>query len=90
MSDPKPDDLNAAEIDPGEPVAQLAGFEQATSTGLLGRIRRSIQRRSTVAQLTTFSASVPLVVLKEFWLILVGQFGQKNARKDVTRGEESS
>jgi hypothetical protein len=90
MNGPSPDERNAAEIDPGEPIPQLTRFEHETSAGLLTRIRRSIQRRSTVAQLTSFTASVPLVVLKEFWLILVGQFNQKSARKDVTHGEEAS
>jgi hypothetical protein len=89
VSDQSPDEIKAEEIDPGEPIAQLARFEQETSSGLIARIRRSIQRRSTVAQLTTFSASVPMVVLKEFWLILIGQFGQRSARKDVAHGEET-
>jgi hypothetical protein len=47
-------------------------------------------RRTAVAQLTSFSASVPLVILKEFWLILIEQLGQKSARKDVPRGEKTS
>lgn len=90
MSEGPPDEMDAAEIDPGKPILQLAAFERETSAGLLARVRRSIQRRSTVSQLTAFSASVPLVVLKELWLILIGQFGQKSARKDVTHGEETS
>jgi hypothetical protein len=78
------------EVDPGEPVAELARFEQDASASLLVRIRRAIQRRTAVAQLTSFSASVPLVVLKEFWLMLIGQLGAKDIRKDVRHGRESS
>jgi hypothetical protein len=89
VSDESGDEMNVAEIDPGEPIPQLAKFEHETSTGLIARIRRSIQRRSTVAQITTFSATVPLAVLKEFWLMLIGQFGQNSARKDVTHGKET-
>jgi hypothetical protein len=80
----------ATEIDPGEPVQQLAGFEYETSPGLLARIRRAIHRRSAVAQLASFSASVPLVILKEFWLLLIGQLGPKSARKDIPHGEKNS
>jgi hypothetical protein len=94
MSDPSPDEMydqeTDQEVDPGEPIRQLAKFEHQASTGLLVRIRRAIQRRSTVAQLTSFSASVPLVVLREFWLILIEQIGPKSPRKDVTHGEETS
>jgi hypothetical protein len=78
------------EVDPGEPIAALANFDYDASTGLLTRVRRAIQRRTTVAQLTSFSASVPLVVLKELWLVLIGQLGPKGVRKDVRHGEKTS
>jgi hypothetical protein len=84
------DDGIDTEIDPGEPIQQLARFEHEPSPGLLLRIRRAIHRRTAVAQLTSFSASVPLVILKEFWLLLIGQLGQKSARKDIPRGEKTS
>jgi small-conductance mechanosensitive channel len=64
----------------GEPVAELAAFEHEASAALLVRIRRAIQRRTAVAQLTSFSASVPLVVLREFWLILIEQFNPNSVR----------
>jgi hypothetical protein len=94
MSDEPPDqvgdDGTDTEIDLGQPIRQLARFEHEASPGLLLRIRRAIHRRTAVAQLTSFSASVPLVILKEFWLLLIGQLGQKSARKDVPRGEKTS
>ena len=70
------------EIDPGEPVAELAGFEHDVSAGLMSRIRRAIQRRTTAAQLTSFAFDLPLVVLKELWLMMVGQFDSMKVEKD--------
>jgi hypothetical protein len=91
MSDLPPNAMpDREEVDPGEPITELANFDHDASTGLLTRVRRAIQRRTTVAQLTSFSASVPLVVLKELWLVLVGQLGPKGVRKDVRHGEKTS
>lgn len=70
------------EIDPGEPVAELAGFEHDVSGRFMSRIRHAIQRRTTAAQLTSFAFDLPLVVLKELWLMMVGQF-------DSTKEKES-
>jgi hypothetical protein len=78
------------EEDMGEPVAELAAFEHDVSAALLVRIRRAIQRRTAVAQLTSFSASVPLVVLREFWLILIEQLNPNSVRKDGGHGEKTS
>jgi hypothetical protein len=78
------------EVHMGEPVAELAAFEQDASASLLVRIRRAIQRRTTVAQLTSFSSSVPLVLLREFWLILVEQLNPNSVRKDGRHGEKTS
>ena len=91
MSDPTANGIpDGEEVDPGEPIAELVNFDHDASTGLLTRVRRTIQRRTTVAQLTSFSANVPLVVLKELWLVLIGQLGPKSVRKDVTHGEKTS
>jgi hypothetical protein len=74
---------NAGEdIDPGEPVAELAGFEHDVSARLMSRIRHAIQRRVTAAQLTSFAVDLPLVVLKELWLMMVGQFDSRKVEKD--------
>jgi hypothetical protein len=81
---------NGEGVDPGEPLVALAKFEHDTSSDLLTRIRRAIQRRTTAAQLASFSASVPLLVLREFWLILVERFNPKDKRKDARHGEETS
>jgi hypothetical protein len=74
------------EVDPGEPIAVLAAFEHETSTGLLNRIRRTIQRRTAAAQLTSFSWNAPLAVLREFWLIFIEQLNTKGTGKDGRDG----
>jgi hypothetical protein len=64
------------EIDPGGPVAALAQFENDTSRDLIVRTRRTIHRRATAAHLTSFAATMPLVVLREFWLVLIHRSAQ--------------
>jgi hypothetical protein len=76
-----------AEIDPGEPIWALAHFEADTAADLLIRVRRKIQRRTTVGHLTAFAASAPLVVLKEFWELLNDQLSPMKTRKDIGHGE---
>jgi hypothetical protein len=70
------------QVDPGEPVTELAGFENDVSARFMSRIRQAIQRRTTAAQLTSFAFDLPLVVLKELWLMMVGSMKvEKDARK---------
>jgi hypothetical protein len=73
------------EIDVGEPVAELAGFEHDVSARLISRIRHAIQRRTTAAQFTSFAFDLPLVVLKELWLMLVGQLDSMKVEKDTRK-----
>jgi hypothetical protein len=73
------------EVDPGEPVTGLAGFEHDVSARFMSRIRRAIQRRTTAAQLTSFAFDLPLVVLKELWLMMVGQLDSTKVEKDARR-----
>ncbi len=61
----------------------LAGFEYDVSDNLLSRIRRSISRRTTTAQVTSFAFDMPSVVLMEFWLLLMGLFNSKKTGKDA-------
>jgi hypothetical protein len=71
------------EVDPGEPVTELTEFEQDVSARLMSRIRHAIQRRTTAAQLTSFAFHLPLVLLKELWLTMMGQFNSKKVEKDA-------
>lgn len=76
---------DADDVDPGEPIAELTGFEYDVSVSLLDRIRRTIGRRTTAAQVTSFAFDIPFVVLKEFWLIVVELFNSKKMGKDAGR-----
>ena len=80
----------AEEIDPGEPISALAGFERDASSGLVTRIRHAIHIRTTVGQLASFSVGVPLLVLREFWSILINRPHRTGMRKDASHGEETS
>ena len=77
------------EVDPGEPITLLAEFDHDASTDLLTRIRRTIQRRTAAAQLTSFSWNAPFVVLREFWLILIEQLNQTDTGKDGRDGRKT-
>jgi hypothetical protein len=81
---------DADELDPGEPISALAGFEHDVSSGLLVRIRHTIQRRVTLAQVAAFSVSLPLVVLRQFWSLLITRPNRIGLRKDANDGEETS
>ena len=76
---------DADDVDPGQPIAELAGFEYNVSVSLLDRIRRTIGRRTTAAQVTSFAFDMPFVVLKEFWLIVMELINSKKTGKDAGR-----
>ena len=77
------------EVDPGEPIAMLAGFQAATPGGLLLRVRRAIHRRTTVGQLASFVGGAPAVVLRELWLFLNEQLDPRGPRKDDNHGNQA-
>jgi hypothetical protein len=77
------------EADLGEPIAVLAEFDHEASTDLLTRIRRTIQRRTAAAQLTSFSWNAPLMVLRELWLILIEQLNPQGTGKDGRDGRKT-
>jgi hypothetical protein len=79
------DGTRGEEVDPGEPVTELAGFEHDVSARLISRIRNAIQRRTTAAQFTSFAFDLPLVVLKELWLMLVGQLDSTKVERDARK-----
>lgn len=75
--------MDGEEVDPGEPVTELAAFEHDVSARLISRVRHAIQRRTTAAQFTSFAFHLPLVLLKELWLLMVGQLNSKTVEKDA-------
>lgn len=82
MSDDSATRRGDDETDPGAPVDILAGFEYAPSPTFLGRVRRSIYRRSAVSQVASFSWNAPLLIFREFWIVLAELFFPKSAGKD--------
>jgi hypothetical protein len=80
----------AQESDSGEPIPALAELEHHASSDLLSRIRHSIQRRTALGQLSSFSVDIPMLVLKEFWSILIDCLNSKDARKDRRFGKKTS
>ena len=76
------DSADDKEIDPGQPIDMLSGFEYETSTTLLDRIRRAIHRRTAISQIASFSWTVPFIVLLEFWLALADTLFPKTIGKD--------
>jgi hypothetical protein len=81
---------DADKIDPGEPITALANLEQEASRNLIVHIRRSILRRTTLGHLTVFSIRIPLLMLKEFWSVLIPRPDPRNVRKGGPHGEEAS
>jgi hypothetical protein len=79
------DGTSGDEVDPGQPVIELAGFEHDVSARMMSRIRQAIQRRTTAAQFTSFAFDLPLVVLKELWLMMVGQLDSIKVEKDARK-----
>jgi len=73
------------EVDPGEPIAALAGFEQSASPGFMLRVRRKIQRRTTTAQVASFTWDVPSILLLELWRALI----QLLELRDVKKGSRT-
>ena len=92
MSD-KPEDSEIEveeEIDPGEPLAALVRLEHDVSKDFLTRIRHTVQRRTSARQLASFAISIPLVLLREFWLILINRPDPLGIRKDASHGDKTS
>ena len=80
----------AEEVDPGEPIVELAKLEHNASSRLAPRISRTIQRRTTVSHLASFSLNVPLLVLGELWSILINTPNRIGIRKDANHGQKTS
>jgi hypothetical protein len=85
MSDHTTPPHDGEENDTGAPIDMLAGLEYRPSTTFLGRIRRTIQRRTAVSQVVSFSWNAPWIVFLEFWTALAGHFSPGSARKDHQR-----
>jgi hypothetical protein len=64
-----------------EPIGALREQEYETSPDFMLRVRRRIHRRSSVAQLASFSWSLPKVILVELANVLGHVLGRIGAKK---------
>ena len=85
MKDENGSPASGHDVDPGEPIEGLVGFEHDASVDFLSRVRRAIHRRTTVAQVASFTWNVPFLVFIEFWTTLVDHLLPKSPRKDQHR-----
>lgn len=69
------------DVDPGEPVAALAGLGQTPTAGFAARIRDRIQRRHLAADAADFSLSGLAFVVLQFLTVLF-QFFQLTDRQE--------
>jgi len=72
MNDTPPDDKSdAADIDPGPPIAELASLTEETAPGFIDRAFRRIERRVLAAETIGFSWFGTGTLLREYWNIIV-------------------
>jgi hypothetical protein len=76
-----PNSANREEVDPGTAIDALAGFEYPASSGFLSLFRRKIYRRTTTAQVASFSWNIPGMVLLELCRILIQLLQVKHTSK---------
>jgi len=65
-----------------KPIEFLSDQEVEPSTDLIGRVRRSIQRRSAASQVATFTWQLPRLVLLE----MVKAFGEMTTLETTKKG----
>ena len=70
-SDGVPPDVDE---DLGEPIAELSGYEERPSGGFLGRVVRSLQRRTLGSQLATLTWTAMGEVFLEFLKVIHSLF----------------
>jgi hypothetical protein len=63
--------MDNAEIGDGEAVMELAQLGDDISGEVVARVRRTIQRRTTVNHLTSYATITPLVVLEALWSLVI-------------------
>jgi hypothetical protein len=73
------------DVEPGDPIESLSGFEHDASNDFMSRVRHAIQRRTTASQIASFSWNTPFLVFIEFWTTLTEHFFRQSARKDQRR-----
>jgi hypothetical protein len=63
------------DIDPGEPIGALAGFEEETGEGFLSKIRGRINRRMLASQALDLNFKFFMDTVKDYILVIFEAFG---------------
>jgi hypothetical protein len=72
------------DIDPGEPIEDLAGFEEETGDGFLSRIRGRINRRMLASQSVDLNIKFFMDTVRDYILVIFEVFqgaGKKGTRE---------
>ena len=69
--------IHPDDIDPGEPVEEIAGLREDVSPGLLHGVRNSIQRRLAAAQWLDLAVNGAFAFLKEIGDLVFGLVGPR-------------
>lgn len=72
------------DIDPGEPIEDLAGFEEETAEGFLSRIRGRINRRMLASQTLDLNIKFFMDAVRDYILVIfeVFQGSEKKGTKE--------
>ncbi|MBC8425806.1 hypothetical protein H8E07_16955 [bacterium] len=62
------------DIDPGEPIAELAALRETPADGFLDRVRHSVQRRLLVAQAADFSLGIFMRTMFDYLAAVLDAF----------------
>lgn len=68
----------AQDVDPGQPIAELAAFGVTPGRHFLDRVRRKIGRRVLTADVLDFSTASPFSVFLEFLAVVFEGLGGRN------------
>lgn len=74
------DDSLEGEIDPGEPIPELATLGVSPGRDFMGRLRRKIGRRELTADVVGFSTGSPVTVFMEFLALIFDGLAGRKAR----------
>lgn len=80
------DNMDPNDIDPGEPITELANVELTTSDGFFDRLRGRLQRRLLSAEFVDASCQGLTDMFREFWAMIMSLFAPAD---DDQRGDRS-
>jgi len=79
---------SGAVVDPGPPVAELAGLRESPGDGFVGRLLRRLQRRETAGQAVEFSLAALAGTWWSYLTILCEWLGEHRSRETKERDDD--